>query len=133
MRVTVEVPTVLIQVSVPEHTSVKAWQWRGVDTMEVREFVYTGDELQSVFIAYGAVVGVILRGSMWHPTFRLTAHGLFTGRFLGEYHLTWSAVGRMFTPRDRPTVLWPEFSELPDEVRRGAIVHSGMPRLRAVG
>lgn len=132
MRVTVEVPTVKIQVSVPEHTSLEAWRWRCVDTMESEEYAYTADELRSVFLAYGAIVGVILRGPLWHKAFRLTAHGLVTGRLLGTYELQWSGLAGRFTQRDAPTILWPNQWEIPEYVRRGAIIHSGLPRLRAV-
>jgi len=132
MRVTVEVPTVEIQVSVPEHISVDAWRWQRVETMESREYVYTGDELRTVLGAYGAVVGLVLRGPLFKKAFRLTAEGLFTGRFLGEYHLMWSPALGSFMPREPPTVLWPKYAELPEAVRRGAILHSGLPRLTAV-
>ncbi|MFJ9961109.1 hypothetical protein [Streptomyces avermitilis] len=127
---TVEVPTVTIQVSVPEHTSVQAWRWRPVDTMESTEYVFTADELQSVFVAYGAVVGLVLRGSMWHHEFRLTAHGLFTGRFLGLYELSWCSAANTFTPCDAPAIAWPKHDELPEDVRRGAVIHSQLPRTR---
>jgi hypothetical protein len=110
--------TVNICLGLPEDMGRGRWRWalpRGDNPIGV-EAVFRGEDLESVMAVYGALIArsTDVRGL---ERFRLTAHGRFTGRVLGEAQYVWHPKARTFVPVAPPVILWPEPEDLPPELR----------------
>lgn len=116
--VDIVVATVNVCVAVPEFIRPGVWRWvHAEESLIGAEAVYRADDLESVLLAYGAVVARATYVRPF-PRFRLLARGLGAQRrVVGEYHYEWHAKARRFVPAGPPVVLWPTLEELPPELR----------------
>lgn len=123
-----ETPTVRVSIETLERDARGVAAWGVLEVPPpAEEYVYTAGELRRTLVAYGAAVGVMMSRSHAEE-FRLVAHGMFTGRLLGLYHLQWCPAARRFLPANQgPMTAWPPVEELPLEVLAGAAIHAMDP------